>query len=392
MSKSVQGCLDYGKAISFDELVKAAKQCDNSVSWKSSVIKWMFNLYQNITELRNRILNGTYHVSKYVKFEITEPKRRIIYSTKFIDRVLQRSLCNNGLYHALTKSLIYDNGACQVGKGTSFTLKRFERMLHGYYEDNGHSNVGYAIKLDIHNYFGSTPHELLKECVAKVVDEPHFKHHVFEIIDSFEDNRRENEISKDPFGRRGIGLGSQVSQLLELLYLNDLDHYIKETLKIRQYIRYMDDMILFVKKKKDAVRIFADIKSKIEAKGLTLNPKSQIMPIQNGIKFLKVNFRLTETGKVKKRVSNESISKELRRISTLLWLFKNGNIDYDYLLMHFNSWVGHFKKRMASKQFAVLNTHIKRTIERLGIDHDWIQNLRMKMEFGDYVDGLNKDT
>lgn len=391
MSKSVQGCLDYGKAISFDELVKAAKQCDNSVSWKSSVIKWMFNLYQNITDLRNRILNGTYHVSKYVKFEITEPKRRIIYSTKFIDRVLQRSLCNNGLYDALTKPLIYDNGACQVGKGTSFTLKRFERLLHGYFVDNGRSNIGYAIKLDIHNYFGSTPHGLLKECVASAVDEPNFKRHVFEIIDSFEDNRAESDISKDPFGRRGIGLGSQVSQLLELIYLNDVDHYIKEKLRIRQYIRYMDDMILFVKEKDDAVRIFSDLKTRIEAKGLKLNPKSQIMPIQNGIKFLKVNFRLTDTGKVKKRVSNESISRELRRISTLLRLFREEKIDYDYLIMHFNSWIGHFKKKMASKQFSILNEHIRKTIERIGIDHDWLQNLRIKIEFGEYADGLNKD-
>lgn len=374
MAVDVQGCLDYEKAISFDELLKAARQCDNSVSWKSSVIKWMYHEYGNVAELRKRLLNGTYKLSKYVKFQITEPKRRVIFSTKFVDRVLQRSLCNNGLYDALTKPLIYDNGACQVGKGTSFTLERFERMLHKYYTDN-HTNHGYAIVIDMHNYFGSTPHKLLKECVEKAVPEPNFKRHVFDIIDSFVDEREPSEIAADPFGVRGVGLGSQVSQLLELLYLNDVDHYIKEQLRIKYYIRYMDDLILFVKDKKSAREIFNILKEKIEAKGLELNPKSDIHPIENGVKFLKVHFKLTDSGAVKKRISKESVNKELRRITVLLRLYKENKIDYEFLLTHFNSWVGHFRVRMSSKQFPVINHHIVNTMKSLGMDEQLVKRL-----------------
>lgn len=160
-----------------------------------------------------------------------------------------------------------------------------------------------------------------------------------------------------------------------MLYLNDVDHYIKEQLRIKYYIRYMDDLILFVKDKKSAREIFNILKEKIEAKGLELNPKSDIHPIENGVKFLKVHFKLTDSGAVKKRISKESVNKELRRITVLLRLYKENKIDYEFLLTHFNSWVGHFRVRMSSKQFPVINHHIVNTMKSLGMDEQLVKRL-----------------
>lgn len=79
--------------------------------------------------------------------------------------------------------------------------------LREYFKEN-HTNHGWCLKLDIKQYFKSTPHGKLKEIVKKYVQEPHFQQHVIQIIDSFADSRSIIEIAADPFGERGIGLGS----------------------------------------------------------------------------------------------------------------------------------------------------------------------------------------
>lgn len=235
--------VDYDKAISYEELLKAAKQCSNGVSWKASVANWMYNANANVAALSEDLKNKTYVLGSYVVFRLKDPKMRIISSTRFRDRVVQRSLCNNGLYALLTKSMIYDNGACLKKKGLSFSVDRLNCHLSRYFREH-HTNKGFYLKLDIKKYFDSTPHELLKQVVRKHIKDPDFYRHVANIVDSFEDSRPDEEVAKDPFGKRGVGLGSQISQLLQSLFLSELDHKIKEEFRIKYYVRYMDDMIL----------------------------------------------------------------------------------------------------------------------------------------------------
>ena len=97
-------------------------------------------------------------------FCISDPKPRVVHAMRFADRVVQRSLCNNGLYEMLTKSFIYDNCACQDSKGTMFALERMKVHLHRWYNER-HSNEGAYVVIDIKKYFNSTPHIKLKEIV-----------------------------------------------------------------------------------------------------------------------------------------------------------------------------------------------------------------------------------
>lgn len=350
--------VSYERAISYDELMKAAKQCANGVRWKQSVAKWMYDAPTNVAQLRKDLLNGTYKLGKYSVFMLNDPKPRIISSTKFRDRIVQRSLCNNGLYYMFTRSMIYDNGACLRDKGLTFAADRLSCWLQRFYRHNGRSNKGYYLKLDIKKYFDSTPHEMLKKDVAKVVKEPNFRKHVFAIIDSFEDSRPYEEIKKDPFGRRGIGLGSQVSQLLQSLYLSSLDHMIKEKLKVKCYVRYMDDMIIIHEDKKYLKYIWTQIAEYLKTKGLQLNQKSKIGTLEQGVKFLKIIFRLSKTGKVKRRLIKKSISKELRRARKLLNMLYQGQLTPTEIQQHFNTWYGCNKKRMAPRQVKIVNRHI----------------------------------
>lgn len=198
------------------------KKCQKGVLWKDaptkfSVANGLVNLYILCTDLEN----DRYDLSPYGHFTIYEPKERPVTSTNFRDRVVQRSLCDNYLYDALTKSFIRANCACQTGKGTSDARDLLVRYLHEAFRHYG-TNVAY-LKGDIKDFFGSTKHSVAKIQANKVVSDEWVMQEICRIIDSFEKNG-DHTI--------GMGLGSQITQLLQLSVLNELDHFIKERLKI----------------------------------------------------------------------------------------------------------------------------------------------------------------
>ena len=192
--------------------------------------------------MRQDLINGTYKIQPYYIFYIHTPKKRQIVSTRLRDRIWQRSMCNNGLYDDLTRGFIHDNCACQTGRGTHYAMARLECHMQRIWRKHG--PAVWVAKLDISKFFPSIPHIVAKAAAAKRIRDEHFRQHVFDIIDSFKDERPQAEIDAYPFGPRGIALGSQISQLVALAVLDDIDHYIKERLHIRHYVRYMDDLVL----------------------------------------------------------------------------------------------------------------------------------------------------
>lgn len=350
----------YLKAISFDELIKATNECVRGVKWKESTAKFYTNRLYRIAELRQLLKTNKYKLQNYIKFMTFDPKPREICATRIRDRVLQRSLCNNGLYDAFVNPFIYDNLACQKGKGITASIKRMKYHLNKYFHENN-TNEGYYLKLDIHHYFESTPHEELKKIVKYYIREENFQKIVFDIIDSFDDKRSDKEIKLDPFGKRGIGLGSQCSQLLQLLYLNDVDHYIKEQLKVAHYIRYMDDMILLARTKEHANFLLQKIKEILERKGLTLNKKSKISRIQDNIQFCKIIYKLSKSGKIKTKVVRKTFNREIRRIRKYKQLLKDGKISIKDLIQHGNTWYGFAKWRCSGKQIKFIKDLFRNT-------------------------------
>ena len=126
--------------------------------WKDSTAGYVHNSLLSIYALRQSLINDKYKIDNYTIFTIYEPKKRVIVSTRLKDRVFQRSLCDNYFYRELTKTFIYDNCACQIGKGTDFALNRLSTHLHRYFRKYG--CTGYVLKCDIKDYFGSTRHDV----------------------------------------------------------------------------------------------------------------------------------------------------------------------------------------------------------------------------------------
>lgn len=290
----------FDKAISFDALYKGLKKCCRNVRWKDSVVGYESNGLKNTLKLKTDLESGKYKISKYQEFIVHEPKERKILASRIVDRQFQRSLCDNGLYQDIVEHLIRDNVACQTGRGTDDALNRMKVHLQRHYRKYGAD--GWALKCDIRHFFPETDHEVAKAAVRKYVSDRRAAQAVCDVIDSFE---------------TGIGLGSQISQLVELLILNDLDHYIKERLRIRSYIRYMDDFILIHPDREYLEQCLEAIRTELDKLGFALNHKTQIFPLQHGIHFLQWKFVLTETGKVLMLMNSEKVGKQLRRMRKL---------------------------------------------------------------------------
>lgn len=325
----------WEKVISFGALYEGLEKARRNVMWKDSVSGYSLDGLENTLRLQQELRDGTYRISEYQRFMIHEPKEREIVATRIRDRQFQRSLCDNVLYDEMTHSFIHDNCACQRGKGVDFALDRMNAHLQRYYRKHG--NSGWVLRCDIRHYFPETPHEVAKEAIRKRVKDPQCCLAAEEIVDSFG-------------GNKGIGLGSQVSQLVELAVLDPIDHYIKERLRIKHYVRYMDDFILIHEDRTVLENAKKVITEKVNALGLEMNRKTQISPLKNGIRFLKWRFILTDSGRVIRRISRQSVVKERRKLKKLAGKIRRGEIPEEYLWTSFQSWRANARRGNAGRQ------------------------------------------
>ena len=119
--------------IGLDALYDSMLKCVKGVLWKDSVASFFLRAGENISKLHQDLQDGTYKAKPPKHFKITSPKPREIASVAFRDRVFQRSLNDNVVYPTMTRSFIYDNFACQKGKGTDAARERLKEFLRKYF-------------------------------------------------------------------------------------------------------------------------------------------------------------------------------------------------------------------------------------------------------------------
>lgn len=321
---------EYEKIFDFRNLYNAYRKARKGKRWKEAAVKFEINLLEAIALLKKQIRTKTYTLSKYNVFKVYEPKERLVMSNSYKDKVVQHSLCDNVLEPLLTKSFIYDNYASQVGKGTDLGLNRLKYFMEHYYRINKTAD-GWVLKCDIRKYFYNINHNKLKQLLRKHISCQDTLWLLDMIIDSTE-------------GNVGIPIGNQSSQLFALLYLNGLDHFIKEKLGIKFYGRYMDDFYLIHKNKEYLKYCRKEITAYVTELGLELNSKTCISPLKNGIDFLGFHTYLTESGKVIRKVRQSSKNNMRRRLKKFKKLHSEHRLPMKRIECSYKSWVGHTKR------------------------------------------------
>lgn len=145
-------------------------------------------------------------------------------------------------------------------------------------------------------------------------------------------------------GNVGIPIGNQTSQLFALIYLDGLDHFVKEKLGIKYYGRYMDDFFLIHHDKAYLQECRKQIEAFVQARGLSLNAKTNIFPLKHGVDFLGFHTYLTESGAVIRKVRRRSKNNMKRKLKKLAALHAAGRIDAKTVEQSYQSWRGHAEK------------------------------------------------
>lgn len=316
--------------IGFDALYQSMWKCKKGVLWKDSVAAYYHRSIERTERLSEELHDGTYKASPTKHFVILYPKPRNIASVSFRDRVYQRSLNDNVIYPVMSKSFIFDNFACQKGKGTDAARERLKQFMREHYRKNGAD--GYVAQFDISGYYSNMRHD-----VAEAVFRKHLPEWAFE---------RVREILRGQYdGDRGYNPGSQLVQIAGISVLSPLDHYIKERLRVRHYIRYMDDLILIHHDKEFLKKCADDIESKLQAIGFELNRrKTSIYKLDKGIMFLGFRFKLTETGKVLMRINPERVKAQRKKLARLVKRAVVRGIPRENVDMAYAAWRNHAEK------------------------------------------------
>ena len=322
----------------FENIYAAHKWCRKSKQHKGEVVRFEIDLSKNITELIKELTSRKYKLGKYRKFKLFEPKERLIEALSYKDRVVLMCFVTNVLKPIISKHVIYDNAACQKNKGTDFGLNRLTKFLKREFI-NEHGNDFYYLKCDIHKYFPSINHEVLLNKLKRIglTDDELYMARLF--MTNYETSV-------------GIPLGNLSSQWYALIYLDDLDRFIKEKLQIKGYIRYMDDFILIHKDKNYLRYCLKEINSFCKERlKVELNAKTQIGKVKNGIDFLGFRLILTETGKVIKKLRGST----KRRIKRHLWNLKKledkGIVDREYVNIRKNCFYSRIDNSDESRTF-----------------------------------------
>lgn len=336
---------EYGKlenVFDYGNLLEAFDQSKKGVRWKCSVQRYEASLLRKTYDTHMKLLKGEDIRRGFHRFTLMERgKLREISSVHISERVVQRSLSDNSLVPVLTRTCISDNMACIKGKGTHAAINRVAFFLREYYRKTG-SNEGVVVLIDFTNFFGNMKHWHIR----KILEEHYTHEDMIEFIMLF----------VDAFGEVGCGLGSQVSQIVGTVYASKADHYAKEVLRIRAYVKYMDDTFMLFKTKEEADEALRAMFKIYESMGIEINKKkTRKVALKHGFTFLKTQFRLTETGKVIMRPCRQSITRERRKLKKLKKKLDEGRITFEEVRQQYQSWKGYMKHKMSWRTVQNMN-------------------------------------
>lgn len=317
---------DIDKVCTFDGLYRSEMICKKGVVWKDSVAAYHANRFVKTVKLKDRILSGEYTPKPGDKFLVYEPKVREIMSIKYEDRVFERRFNDDILYPTMTNSFIYDNMACRKGAGTDKALDRMNCHLQRQFRKSGKNF--YVLQCDIHHYYKTMPHDQTEGLFMSKVSDEWSRLQTHKILQTFD-------------GEVGYNPGSQTIQIAGISYLDRMDHIIKEQLRIKEYERYMDDFVLLHESREYLEYCLSVIEEYLRGIGLTLNKKTRIYPVTDGIPFLGFHFFLTDTGRVIRKIKHKNVSRERRRLRKLVEKVKTGVMTRSEVDQCYQSWKAH---------------------------------------------------
>lgn len=307
----------FAEIISIENLLIAWKEFEKGKKSRKDVQIFSMRLMDNIFSLHNDLLNHTYKHGDYQAFKINDPKPRDIHKASVRDRLLHHAIYRI-LYPFFDKTFISDSYSCRNNKGTHKAINKFRS--YSYKVSKNNTKSCYVLKCDIRKFFANIDHEILVDILKEYIPDENIIELLKNVIDSF--NAKPNV---------GLPLGNLTSQIFVNIYMNKFDQFAKHKLKVKHYIRYADDFVIFSEDNKYLENQILEISEflKKELK-LKLHPdKIFIKTLSSGVDFLGwvhfANHRILRTTTKRRMMRKIQKNPKPETLNSYLGLLKHGN-------------------------------------------------------------------
>ncbi len=351
----------YSSTYELDNIIEMTNKVLKNVRNKKAVDKFESYKMEHILNIKYRLETGNNIIGKYNIFLIRDPKYRIIMSLSIEDKIINHLVSKYILEKTFENKFIDSMVATRTGKGTSYGIKLFRKYLN---KMKRKYNNFYVLKIDINKYFYNIDHEVLKRILnEKIKDEKSLKV-LYSIIDSTNEiyvnekirfiKENNDNLSEIPLYKngKGVGIGNQTSQNFGLIYLYELNHYIKEKLKIKYLINYMDDFVIIHHDKEYLKYCLKIIEKKLNTEHkLKINKKkTNIYNIRNGVEFLGYRF-LVLNNKIYIKIKKDTKRRFKKKVKCLNVLKTNNYINNRNYWISLCSYKGLLKYRDCKRLF-----------------------------------------
>jgi retron-type reverse transcriptase len=324
----------YGSVTSFDALLAATNRAVLGKRSKPGAAAFMANLEGELLRLERELSEGTWRPGRFVTIRIRDPKPRMVSAAPFRDRVVHHALCAV-VEPLFERGFVFDSYANRKGKGTHRAVTRYERFSNRFQ---------HVLRCDIFRYFPAIDHEVLKLDLRRRIA----CQRTLWLLDAIIGGSNPQEpvhlyYSGDdlftPYDRRrGLPIGNLTSQFFANVYLDGLDHFCKEVLGAKGYVRYVDDFVLF----HDDQAVLGEWQERIETylarRRLTLHPrKTAIVASQEPATFL--GYTLLPGGG--RRLPEDNVRRFRNRLRGFRDRWSAGTADLDTVRQHVDAWIAH---------------------------------------------------
>lgn len=325
----------YQQVYDFSNIVQAWQKARQGKRYTPTVATFAQNLDVELLALEQELQDETYQPGGYRSFTVHEPKRRKISAAPFRDRVVHHALCQV-IVPIYERKFISDSYANRVGKGTHKALDRCTYFMRRY---------PYVLQCDIQQFFPAIDHTILKQLLAKPIKDAPLLKLCDKIIDSGQGILADEYTMRyfagdDLFAMerpRGLPIGNLTSQFWANVYLHELDLFVKQHLRCRAYVRYVDDFLLFAPDKPTLNQWRESIITFLQTLRLTIHQRrAHVRPVSTGITFL--GFIVYPDHRLLKR------SKGIRYRRHLKSLYRHylaGDITAEQARASVMAWLGH---------------------------------------------------
>ncbi len=258
------------KIANLDNLYLAVWKAKKGKEGRTEVIKYTANLQENLRKLQTQITDAVIKVGNYRYVKIFDPKERLISVSPFSERVMQHAIMNI-CHDNFEKFQTPNSYASRKEKGTYAAIERAKKYQRQY---------SWFLKLDMRRYFDSIDHNILKRMLRR-----RFKDG--KLLQIFDDIINSYSIEED----KGLPIGNLTSQYFANHYLAVADHYLKEGVKVNEFVRYMDDIVIWSNDKYELLKInklyqeFCNNTLYLTTKPICLNRTSKGLPFCGYILF-----------------------------------------------------------------------------------------------------------